>query len=300
MIESIVLEKGREEVAILKLLAFFDLFDFPLSLFEINSYLQKIASGNFLSFSELLEKLDKLVVAQKIEMLDGFYFLSGRSEIISTRRKRYNYSKRKFKIAKRFTGIFALSPFVKGLAIANSIGAYNLRDGSDIDFFIISAKRRVFLARLFCTGLAKILNSRPNAKTKRDKICLSFYLAEDNLSLNKLKLPGGDPYFDFWEANLVFLLNKDGVKTNFENQIIPDLSEKNGVFSKIFNYLESLASIFELAIMPKVLRLAAAPKNAEPLGNFGVIIGRDILKMYLSDKRLAIRQGYETKLGKIL
>jgi len=299
MVESIVLEKGKEDVAILKLLVFFDLFDFPLSLFEINAYLQKVSGGEFLSFSEILDKLSNLLIEKKIETFNGFYFLQGRGEIINTRRKRYNYSKRKLKIAWRFAKIFSLSPFVRALAIANSIGSYNLRDGSDIDFFIITAKNRIFLARLFCTGLAKILNSRPNSKIKRDKICLSFYLAEDKLSLEKLKLLDTDPYFDFWESNLVFLIDKDNFKDYFTSQLkIPlVIKRKNSI---LFNFLEKIAASFQLAIMPKVLRQAAARSDSSWLGNFGVVIDRDILKMYLSDRRLEIKQRYETKLGEIL
>lgn len=286
MIKSIVLENGKEKEAMLKLFAFFDLFDFPLTLFELNKYLKAISlDGKIPSLSKSLFLLNELLLVRKIEMLDGFYFLKNRQETVISRRKRYNYSKRKIKIARRFARIFALLPYVRKVAVANSIGSYNLRDESDIDFFIISTRRRIFLSRLFCTGIAKILNSRPNSKTKKDKICLSFYLAENGPELEDLKLEDGDPYFDFWELGLFFIIDKNATPSS-------SLS--------FFDLAELLARKLQLMIMPKKLSLAAAPIDAPSLGDFGVVISRDILKMYLSDRRLEIKKRYESKLGEIL
>lgn len=286
MIKSIVLQEGKQEEAILKLIAFFDLFDFPLTLKEANFYLHILSrDGNIFLLSDTLLKLDNLIKEGRLDLADGFYFLPGREAITAVRRKRYNYSLRKLKIAKRFVRLFSVFPFVRRVALANSIGFYNLRDESDIDFFVVTARNKIFLSRLFCTGLAKILNKRPNAKTKRDKICLSFYISEDGPKLDDLKLADGDPYFDFWEVGLHFLLDK---KNNGESSFL------------CCGWLEKIAKKLQFWIMPKKLRESAMPAGSNDRGDFGVVIGHDILKMYLSDRRLEIKKKYETKLGEIL
>lgn len=288
MIKSIVFQQGREQEAILKIIAFFDLFDFPLSNLELYYFISSLSGQEKKpSLSELINYLSELINKEKLESADGFYFLKNRSEIINIRRRRYNYSQRKIKIASRFAKIFSLFPFVRKVYLANSIGFYNLRDGSDIDFFIISSARRIFLSRLFCTGLAKLLNSRPNKNNKKDKICLSFYLSEDGPKIDNLKLSDGDPYFDFWEAGLLPLsLKKD--------------QKKFGYLNFVYNFLEKIAAKFQFFIMPKNLSSSSAPVDESLWGNFGVIIRHDILKLYLSDRRLEIKKRYEKKLGEVL
>ena len=255
---------------ILKTIIFYDIFDFPLSLFEIRKDLGEI------KLSDLNLILEELIIEKKLELKNGFYFLAGREEIIKIRSRRYNYSKRKIKIALRFARIFMKIPFVSSVYLANSIGDYNLRDESDIDFFVTTRTKRIWLSRLLSAGLAKILNKRPNKKTKRDKICLSFYLSEENLDFNGLKLKDGDPYFDFWEKNLLLLKERRG-------------REKR--FSRTLNFLETLSYKFQLKIMPEKLRLA---NNIS-----GVIFGEDIIKLYLKDRRLEIKEKYERKIHQI-
>ena len=107
--------------------------------------------------------------APAVGQKNGLYFLPGREEIITTRQKRYNYSNRKLKIARRFAAalrIFSERP-------CDLSGQHhwrdNLRDESDIDFFIITKPGRLWLSRLYCAGLTKLLGHRPTATEKRIK-----------------------------------------------------------------------------------------------------------------------------------
>ena len=176
--ETIYNEENSLKLAIFRVLAWFDIFNYPLSLFEIWQFMDRKASlaqvQNFL----LDSKNDASLSGQSRR---GFYYLSGREEIIDTRLARYNSTDKKFKIARRIGRLFRLCPYVKLIAISNLIGAHNLRAESDIDLFIVTTPRRIWLTRLYCAGLAKILNIRPNKKTKQNKICLSFYVDENNL-----------------------------------------------------------------------------------------------------------------------
>jgi hypothetical protein len=292
--QNINLEKELKQV-----LAFFDLFNYPLTPLEIWHYLDKKVP-----FSDIIYTLYNLT---GVESKDGFVFLLGRAEIINSRQKRYNYTKRKLKIAHRFTWLFSLCPFIEVILLGNSLGAYNLRDESDIDFVIISQAKRLWLTRLYCAGLTALLNSRPKKKNKRDKICLSFYISTAKLNLDNLQLQPSDPYFFYWLRSLVLLYNRKRVYNDFlranniflNKEFFSDLelemSEKNGISqknSKFLNSLENLAKKFQLAIMAPDLKKAAN-------NSVGVVISDQVLKLYLRDKRQEYLEKYGNKLQQI-
>lgn len=282
---------------IIRVIVFFDMFDHPVTVFEIWRELDRD-----ISLSEVFGTLGAIVADSQplLAMSSGFYFLAGRENLVRERQKRHNYSFRKIKIARRFAKFFSLLPYVRLVAVANSIGQYNLRDGSDIDFFLITSPRRIWLSRLYCTGLAKILNRRPNERDKRDKICLSFYLASDRLDISSLRLSGADPYFDHWRKSLVVLYNKKEIYQYFlqanglakpSNQVFAKLDSVSER-SPFFNSLETVAKKLQLSIMP--LELKMAMNNSD-----GVVVGDSILKLYLRDRRREYLEKYGNKIYEI-
>lgn len=286
--------KNKEELkeAITRVIVFFDLFDYPLTAYEIFKYLDRQVSLN-----GVIIALDSLVAVKKVSRENGFFFLPGRDEVLTIRALRHNYSLRKIEIARRFTKIFKVFPFVRCIILANSIGQNNMRDGSDIDFLIITAPRRLWLTRLFCTGIATLVNSRPTEKNKRDKICLSFYLSSADMNLDEFKLADSDPYFYYWLRSFVLLYNKEKAYEQFlfDNKLFPGvLTElENSRFLpklKILNYLEKLSADFQMAIMPEALKKAV--NNSD-----GVVINDKALKLYLYDRRREYAEKYGQRLN---
>jgi hypothetical protein len=281
---------------ILKTIAFFDLFDYPLTRYELWQYLNVKCN------------LDDIPFDNK----NGFYFLPGRENIIAERMKRYNYSNEKIKIAKKIINIFKLIPYIKMIAVSNVIGAHNLREGSDIDLFIITSSKRIWLTRFFCAGLAKILNLRPTPKNKKNKICLSFYISEDHLNISDLKLNNDDLYFNYWLVGLVPIINKDNIYEKFIeangwiDKFLPNITrfhfasppnplscgvppERGGVLG----FFELLAKKIQLLILPKEL------KNLMNKGN-NVVISDEVLKLYLVDRRQEFINKYKNKIHEII
>ncbi|MFA5130816.1 MAG: hypothetical protein WC467_00130 [Patescibacteria group bacterium] len=276
-----------------KIIVFFDLFAYPLSAFELWQY-----SAKKFTLAEVIKVLDESTgdIAQK----NGFYFLPGRAEIVETRARRYNYSNRKYKSAERFIRVFKYLPFIKAIALANSIGAHNLRDGSDIDFFVISAPHRIWLTRFILASAAKFLHRRPTAINKRDKICLSFYVTTESLNLDSLQLPENDPYFFYWLRTLVLLYNKDKTYEKFlalnqidetESEFFAETENAAGK-SRLLDYLETIVKKIQLKIMSPALK--AAMNNST-----GVLVSDKVLKLYLIDNRAAYAEKYGNKIREI-
>ncbi len=292
--------------SIAKVIVFFDLFDYPLSSYEIWQYLDISAD-----LSEIKDILDAGISG--IESENGFYFLVSRREIILERQRRYHFSANKFRLANRAVKLFRLIPYVEMVAVSNIIGSHNLRDGSDIDLFIVTSPRRLWLTRLFCAGVAKILGWRPTRETKRNRICLSFYASSNALDLSALRLGEEDIYFNYWLAGLVPIYD--------QNQIYHHLIEENGwlqrslpnwqenkvllgvsnhwhlshfrLFSGLFDRLEKKTMAWQLKIMPPALK---------SLVNVDTRVRADerIIKLYLVDRRREFLDKFSLRLDQTL
>jgi 8-oxo-dGTP pyrophosphatase MutT (NUDIX family) len=287
---------GKENIirkAIVRAVAFFDLFDYPLTAFEIWKYCS--------AKCELLEITDE-VGKSFLQEKSGFYFLPGREEIVEVRKKRYNYSLRKLKRARLIAKIFKIIPWIKMIAAGNIIGSFNLKDGSDIDLFIITKKNKIWLTRFFCVLITKVLNLRPTQKNSRDKVCLSFFIDEDDLNLDKLMLKNktDDIYFIYWLAGLVPIFNRDEifVKLIFANSWLNNClpNWQAGIFSDKLSagkpWPKFCQQIINFAFgwlkdITKKIQLKKLPQNLKELMNKDtrVVINDNILKLHALDRR---------------
>ncbi len=303
----------REELkaAIIKTIAFFDLFDYPLAESELWRY-----CGVECGLEDLKSALNNGgVFGGAIELFGGFYFLAGRKKIVEIREERRNCAERKIKKAARLSKLFKLIPWIKMIAVGNMIGADNLKDESDIDLFIIAEPERIWLVRFFCAGMAKLLGQRPRKDKTRDKICLSFFISEEAMNLESLMLGGGnDIYFIYWLAGLKFVYNRAGTYEKFaeangwikehlpnwrvENDIKNNLPQRTccALFNPCRNVLNLLFNRLERKV--KKLQLELLPADLKNLMNKDtrVVINDKILKLHSNDRREEYRSKWEERL----
>jgi hypothetical protein len=169
---------------IINVLIFYDLFEFAPTALEVWRFLG-IPAG----FDEVFFCLESGELGEAISGRNGFYCLKGRDNLFAVRQQRYNISNEKIKKALRAARVFRFLPWIKLIAIGNIIGSNNTRAEGDIDLFIIVKNGRIWVTRFFCVLISIVLGWRPNAKTALDKICLSFFVSEDELNLKNLILP---------------------------------------------------------------------------------------------------------------
>ncbi len=295
--------------AIIKTVAFFDLFDFPLTVMEIWKFLEVKCD-----LEEVIKILDQLLITD-LENRNGYYFLPGRSSILIIRQERYRSSDRKFKKALKIAKIFRLFPWVKMIAVGNIIGAHNMKDGSDIDFFIITQPERVWLVRFFCASIAKALDVRPAIGRMRDNICLSFYISEKNLDLHRFLLPEiKDLYFTYWLAGLTPIYNREDVynqlisANSWLNKALPNWEPSAGNYQRMidnnfwsfiflpidwfFAIFEPLAKKYQLSILPEQIRSVMNQDNK-------VVVNDRVLKLHVNDRREMFSQNYQKKINEI-
>lgn len=170
------------ERAILKTLSYHDLFDYPLTLEEIHRFLiGKKAS---------LRKLQSTINHQpSIINRGGLYFLKGREEIVSLRKRRERISKKKLAITKRIADWLRLIPTVKMVAVTGTLAMKNAKKNDDIDLLVVIRADRLWLTRFLVVLLIELIAKRPQLEEKKfkDAICLNIFLDERHLQMPKEK-----------------------------------------------------------------------------------------------------------------
>jgi hypothetical protein len=245
--------------------------------------------------------------------LGGFFFLPGREELVAKRSEFFHLAEKKFKIAKRAAWFLHFIPSVKMVALCNN---FYYRPESDIDFFIISSAKRLWLTRFFATIILDIFNLRARGKMTADKICLSFYLSEDNANLENVILKPDDPYFYYWLAFLEPIYGLECYRKFWEENswlksVFPNLGLKNPVlrrrlgddlFSALikntggFCFRGALGDLLErIAKKIQWRRLSPEIKAKAARRDEGVILNEAMLKFHENDRRAEFREQLRIK-----
>jgi D-beta-D-heptose 7-phosphate kinase/D-beta-D-heptose 1-phosphate adenosyltransferase len=171
--------------AILKTLAYSDIFSYPLKTSEIWKFLiweEKAKKPKIKTFKKSLKSLLK---SKTIEEEKNFFCLNGRKTTTKKRLKLKKINEQKLKTAKNFSQKLSRLPWIKAILLTGALALKNSEENDDIDFLVITSPKRLWLTRLSCIFLAEILRVRRRPKdTKiKDKICLNLFLTEKNLKI---------------------------------------------------------------------------------------------------------------------
>lgn len=308
--------------SILAEICYFDIFNYPLTLVEIEKWLYNLENPAVSAVSKL--KISETMSGDLKDATDnqeGFYFLKGKSSLIKERKNRYLIAERKFKKGLGIAKLIALIPFVRLIAVCNTLGFSNAREDSDIDFFIITSPQRIWFVRFFSVFLTKILGLRPTGQEKKDKICLSFFISQDNLSLKNIALKN-DVYLAYWLTQLTPIFDEEETYERFlrsnlwVREYLPNFIQCSPVprrsikLNRFFSFLKSrveklllgkLGDLFEKTV--KQYQLKILPNNLKNLANqpgFAVVINDKMLKFHDSDRRAEYREQFERRLASLL
>jgi hypothetical protein len=187
--------------SILKTIAFFDLFDFPLSAEEVLDYLYQYDRPVHIREVEATLK----VLSERdgrLSGLKGYYVLPGREAIIETRKTR-KFIAEKFWTRTKLYGTYMKNvPFVEMIAVCNNLAYDNPSEQSDIDLFIVVKPGRMWLARLLITLILQFYGVRRYGDKIAGRFCLSFFVTSEKLRMREFELRPEDPYLAYWTKNL--------------------------------------------------------------------------------------------------
>jgi predicted nucleotidyltransferase len=161
---------------ILSTLAYFDIFNYPITQSEIILFCRKTYSHR-----EFSTTLTAMVEEGDIFRFDEFYTLQNDYSVIPRRRTGNLKAKQLLRSADRVAMILSWFPFVRGIAISGSLSKNYADDQSDIDLFIITAKNRLWLARTLMHCLKKV----SFLVNRQHLFCMNYYIDEAQLEIEE-------------------------------------------------------------------------------------------------------------------
>ena len=302
--------------SIIKTLTFFELFEHPLTGFEIFKWLYGPEPRG------LAEILSASREDSAIKEVNGFFFLGDEKEgerLVRKRQERLADNDEKMRQAQKATRLISWVPFIKLAAVCNTLSFGAAEADSDIDFFIVARKGRIWTVRLFVTAVLSLFGLRRHGRKIANRVCLSFFITDDNLDLQSIALPGflPDIYLIYWITQLAPLIDRKNtlekfwqanswVKTylpnfSFDTQLpdyrqisIPNWIEKWRLFhervmgGRLGDWREKALRRLQLTKMTKKERSRRAADSR-------VVISDQMLKFHEEDRREEYRQEWQKK-----
>ena len=165
---------------IIKTLRYFDVQELCLTLLEIEKYLlqQDFGRPQATTYTtvQIMEEIEKM--PERVKEEQGFYCLPGRQELVRRRLDNNLYATPRLKKARKFLKYMRFIPFVSAVALGGSEARSSSKKGSDIDLFILTKPKRMWLARLLATAFFHLTGHRRHGQKISDRFCLNHYIVE--------------------------------------------------------------------------------------------------------------------------
>lgn len=160
----------KTEASILKTLAYFSIFQYPLNRSEIADFIPP-------GCTDIDSCLSRLVSQNDIFLVKGFYLLTNEPALVDRRLAGNKRAARLLPRAFRNGRFLFRFPYVRGIAISGSLSKNYADDNADIDFFIITKRNRLWIARTIM-HLFKKLTYLPG---HQHYYCMNYYIDESAL-----------------------------------------------------------------------------------------------------------------------
>ncbi len=167
------LNQQLNNTGILEALAYFDVFDFPLSKEDLFRY-------TFLDQQDTLDKvLDDLISKGIVHQLGHTFSIRNDQNLQVKREKDIQRASDYYAIALKKSRLISKFPFVRGVFISGSLSKGVMDEKGDIDYFVVTKKNRLWISRttLLLYRLIFLFNSRKY-------FCINYLVDEDNLEMS--------------------------------------------------------------------------------------------------------------------
>lgn len=286
------------EKDIFRTVAYFAYFTYPLSLFEIWKW--QLQPSQKWTFAQIVETVQTSTWLHNfLTRRNGFFGIYWKTvpieEQIATRHRRNINAIEKHKKMRLVLSYVSRLPWVRGIAICNSLAFHHTDSKSDIDLFILTDENRVWSTRLFAVLPMAILRLRPG-ETKQNPVDMSFFASVNALDMENYKIAENDPYLSFWTRSLIPVYGDSKTwemwknENRWSNKDLPVAQWRigsNRLRTKSNNklripFLESFAELIQRKRLPLELRERANTDSC-------VIITNNVLKFHKNDRRKEIR-----------
>lgn len=219
-------------------LTYFNLFDYPLRKREIFIFL-----NNRDELHEFENALNFLMEESLVFRVNEFYSLHNNFSLSERRNKGNEKAIELLKKANKAAAFISCFPYIRGVAVSGSLSKNFADDNADIDFFIITAANRLWIARTFLHAFKKLTF----LFKMQHYFCMNYFIDEDEPEIIEkniytateiatlLPLQGSEVFEKFYTANI---WTKNYLPNNYMRISSAQQINKNGIkniIEKIFN-----------------------------------------------------------------
>lgn len=188
---------------VLRTLAYYDIFQYPLTAAEVHRFLQCAAGRAVVDGA-----LTWLVMHGFIHQSDDLYALRSDAALFARRREGNREAVRAMPRAQRRAYWIAQFPFVRAVMASGSLSKGYMDASSDLDFFIVTAPNRVWIARMLL-----VIYKRLFLFNQHKNFCVNYFVDENHLEIGEknlftatelatvVPLCGAAHYHQLWQAN---------------------------------------------------------------------------------------------------
>lgn len=174
-------EAQNDQVAthIINTLLYFDIFNYPLTPGEVHQFLQ----SNHVSPETIHDKLHALVREGFAFQVGPFFSVQDNAALAERRIKGNEAAKSFLARAIRQGQLIASFPFVRGVMASGSLSKGYMDEACDLDFFVITAPGRLWIARTLL-----VLYKRIFLRNSHKYFCVNYFVDEEHLEIEEQNL----------------------------------------------------------------------------------------------------------------
>ena len=162
--------------SILKVFAYFDTFNHPLSVEEVRYYLDTPTE----EYPVRME-IDALLKEGSLFRTGQYLSLRNEPALEVKRIRGRHHAEELLLIANKGARFLFQFPFVRGVCISGSLSKYSADEDADIDYFIITRADRLWIARTLMHLYKKLTYIRGH----QHRYCMNYYIDEEALEIKE-------------------------------------------------------------------------------------------------------------------
>jgi hypothetical protein len=162
--------------SILKVVAYFDIFNYPVSLEDIVYFLDTEAEEY-----PVKRELDTLIKEGCLFRTGPYYSLQNDPTLGDKRNDSCRRADALLPIAEKGARLLFQFPFVRGVFISGSLSKRCAEEKEDVDYFIVTSANRLWIARSFMHVFKKLAYLRG----RQHRYCMNYYVDEEALEIGE-------------------------------------------------------------------------------------------------------------------
>ncbi len=181
---------------IIDTVTYYDVFDYPLSAFEIWKHLLTLQEEGVRpsSYLEVYAALRNETMCGTLLEERGFYGLRGREGLASLRIRKEKISAAKLRRIKQLARLIRLFPYVRFAGATGSLSLKHGDIGSDWDLFVVLRAGKIWTGRVIMTGILLLMGKWRHGRKVRNRACLNYFVTDESLEIGTQDLFSAHEY----------------------------------------------------------------------------------------------------------